>query len=82
MKQETSDTIRKPLVDKVVLTIDTNQADADAKLKSGQVDANASAAVGAALQAQILTVLRSTSDRMSSSEPWPLSASLRSTADF
>jgi len=52
---QATDTIRKPLVDKVVLTIDTNQADADAKLKSGQVDANASAAVGAALQAQILT---------------------------
>jgi peptide/nickel transport system substrate-binding protein len=52
---QSSDTIRTPHVDKVVLNVDTNQADVDAKLKSGQADANASAAVGPALQAQILT---------------------------
>jgi peptide/nickel transport system substrate-binding protein len=52
---QASDTIRKPLVDKVVLTVDTNQSDVDAKLKSGQVDANASSAVGPTLQTQLLT---------------------------
>jgi peptide/nickel transport system substrate-binding protein len=50
-----TDTIHKALVDKIVMTIDTNPADADAKLKSGQYDANASAAVTAGFQTQILT---------------------------
>jgi peptide/nickel transport system substrate-binding protein len=52
---QSTDTIRHPLVDKVVLTIDTNPTDADAKLKAGQADANASAAVTAGFQTQILT---------------------------
>ncbi len=59
-----TDTIRKPLVDKIVLTIDTNAADADAKLKSGVYDANASAAVTTGFQSQILTdpTLKANSD--------------------
>jgi peptide/nickel transport system substrate-binding protein len=52
---QSTDTIRHPLVDKVVLTVDSNPSDADAKLKAGQADANASAAVTAGFQTQILT---------------------------
>ncbi|MEO6885173.1 MAG: ABC transporter substrate-binding protein [Jatrophihabitantaceae bacterium] len=52
---QATDTIRHPLVDKVVLTIDTDPTDVDNKLKAGTADANASANVGAAFQAQILT---------------------------
>ncbi len=52
---QSTDTIHHPLVDKVVLTIDSDPADADAKLKAGTVDANASAAVTAGFQTQILT---------------------------
>lgn len=52
---QSTDTIHHPLVDKVILTIDSDPADADAKLKAGTVDANASAAVTAAFQTQILT---------------------------
>jgi peptide/nickel transport system substrate-binding protein len=50
-----SDTIRKPLVDKVTLTIDTNTNDIDSKLKSGSVDARADNSVGTTLQSQILS---------------------------
>jgi peptide/nickel transport system substrate-binding protein len=52
---QATDTIHKPLVNKVVLTIDTNPTDADAKLKAGTEDANASAAVTPGFQADILT---------------------------
>jgi peptide/nickel transport system substrate-binding protein len=52
---QSTDTIRKPLVDKIVMTVDTNPTDADAKLKAGTADANASAAVTAGFQTQILT---------------------------
>lgn len=50
-----SDTIRKPLVDKVTLTVDTNTNDIDSKLKSGSVDARADNSVGTTLQSQILS---------------------------
>jgi peptide/nickel transport system substrate-binding protein len=53
---QSTDTIRHPLVDKVVLSIDTNPTDADAKLKAGSVQANASdPGVTAGFQTQILT---------------------------
>lgn len=50
-----TDTIRKPLVDKVTLTVDTNPNDIDSKLKSGSVDARADNSVGTTLQSQILS---------------------------
>jgi peptide/nickel transport system substrate-binding protein len=52
---QSTDTIRKPLVDKVVMTIDTNASDIDQKLQSGQGDARADNGVQQAFQAQILT---------------------------
>lgn len=53
---QSTDTIHKPLVDKVVLTIDTSPSDADAKLKAGTFDGNAAdPGVYAGFQAQILT---------------------------
>jgi peptide/nickel transport system substrate-binding protein len=52
---QSSDTIHKPLVDKVVLTIDTSPTDLDQKLKSGQADGNASQWADPALQTWILT---------------------------
>jgi peptide/nickel transport system substrate-binding protein len=52
---QSTDTIHHPLVDKVVLTIDTDPTDIDNKLKAGSADANASTNVSAAFQAQILT---------------------------
>ena len=53
---QSTDTIHKPLVDKVVLTIDTNPTDADDKLKAGTFDANAAdPGVYAGFQTQILT---------------------------
>ena len=52
---QSTDTIHHPLVDGVDMVIDSDSADADNKLKAGTVDANASAAVTAALQTQILT---------------------------
>lgn len=51
-----TDTIRHPLVDKIDVTIDSNQTDVDNKLISGQADANPdSQSVQAALQTKILT---------------------------
>ncbi len=53
---QSTDTIHKPLVDKVVLTIDSSTTDADAKLKAGTFDANANdPGVTAGFQTQILT---------------------------
>jgi peptide/nickel transport system substrate-binding protein len=52
---QASDTIRHPLVDKVVLTVDTNDTDIDQKLAAGTADANASNTVQAQFQTQILT---------------------------
>ncbi len=52
---QSTDTIRHPLVNQVVLTIDANPTDADNKLKAGDADARAETNVGSAFQAQILT---------------------------
>ncbi len=52
---QASDTIRHPLVNEVIMTVDTNPTDADAKLKAGSADANASTNVTAGFQTQILT---------------------------
>lgn len=43
---QSTDTIRHPLVDEVKLTIDTNPADLDQKLKDGSLDANAGTGAG------------------------------------
>jgi len=50
-----TDTIRKPLADKIVLTIDSDTNDIDSKLKAGTADAKADNSVGTTLQSQILT---------------------------
>jgi peptide/nickel transport system substrate-binding protein len=50
-----TDTIHKPLVDKVDLEINTNSADIDSKLEAGTYDAKADVPVEAALQAKIFT---------------------------
>jgi peptide/nickel transport system substrate-binding protein len=52
---QSTDTIHHPLVDKVVLTIDTNPDDIDQKLQSGQADARADNGVGVTFQSKILT---------------------------
>jgi peptide/nickel transport system substrate-binding protein len=55
---QATDTIHHPLVDEVDLTIDTSPEDLDAKLKSGQLDANAAGGAGgltAAFKSQVLT---------------------------
>jgi peptide/nickel transport system substrate-binding protein len=52
---QASDTIHHPLVDKVVLTIDTSDDDIDNKLEAGQADARAEINVGAAFQTKIVT---------------------------
>jgi peptide/nickel transport system substrate-binding protein len=55
---QSTDTIRKPLVDAVNLTIDTNPIDLDNKLKAGTLDANASTGASgltAAFQSYVLT---------------------------
>jgi peptide/nickel transport system substrate-binding protein len=51
---QSTDTIHHPLVDKVVLTIDTNPDDIDQKLQAGTADANASQPVGITFQSKIL----------------------------
>ena len=52
---QSTDTIHHPLVDKVVLTIDTNADDIGQKLKAGSADGQADKPVNPAFQAQILT---------------------------
>ena len=52
---QSTDTIRKPLVNKIVLTIDSSPSDIDSKLKAGSSDARADNSVGTTLQTQILT---------------------------
>jgi peptide/nickel transport system substrate-binding protein len=53
---QSTDTIRRPLVDKIQLTIDTNQQDIDNQLQAGEADANANSTnVQAAFQSKILT---------------------------
>jgi peptide/nickel transport system substrate-binding protein len=53
--KQSTDTIRKPLADKIVLTVDTDVNDIDSKLKAGTADAKADNSVGTTLQSQILT---------------------------
>ena len=43
---QTTDTIRHPLVNEVLLTIDTNPVDLDHKLQAGTLDANAATGAG------------------------------------
>ena len=52
---QATDTIRHPLVNEVDLTVDTDPVDIDKKLAAGTADADASSAVAAEFQAQILT---------------------------
>jgi peptide/nickel transport system substrate-binding protein len=52
---QSTDTIHHPLVNKVVLTVDTNLDDIDQKLQSGQADARADNGVQVAFQSKILT---------------------------
>jgi peptide/nickel transport system substrate-binding protein len=51
---QATDTIRHPLVNEVDLTVDTDPVDIDKKLAAGTADADASSAVAAEFQAQIL----------------------------
>jgi peptide/nickel transport system substrate-binding protein len=53
--RQSTDTIRHPLVDKVVLTVDTDESDIDNRLRTGSADARADAGVQPAFQSQILT---------------------------
>jgi peptide/nickel transport system substrate-binding protein len=53
--QQSTDTIRKPLVNEVDLTVDTNPADIDQKLKANTADAKADTIIGTTLQAQVLS---------------------------
>jgi peptide/nickel transport system substrate-binding protein len=52
---QSTDTIHHPLANEVDLTIDTNLADIDNKLKAGSLDARADNGVQSQLQAQALT---------------------------
>ncbi|MBO0882108.1 MAG: ABC transporter substrate-binding protein, partial [Mycobacterium sp.] len=53
--KQSTDTIHHPLVNKVVLTVDTNLDDIDQKLQAGTADARADNGVQVAFQAKILT---------------------------
>lgn len=53
--KQSTDQLRKPLVNTVSLTIDSDVNDIDSKLKAGTYDAKADNVVGTTLQAQILT---------------------------
>ena len=55
MWQQSSDPIVHPLVDKVVLTVDTNLSDIDQKLQAGTADARADNGVQSEFQSKILT---------------------------
>lgn len=50
---QSTDTIRKPLVDKITLNINTNAADNDKQLQAGTADATADGGVNTAFQTQI-----------------------------
>jgi peptide/nickel transport system substrate-binding protein len=52
---QSTDKIRKPLVDKVTLNINTNQDDNDKQLQAGTADATADGGVNTAFQTQIAT---------------------------
>ncbi|AMM20284.1 hypothetical protein AX769_09055 [Frondihabitans sp. PAMC 28766] len=53
--KQSTDKIRKPLVNEVTLTIDSDPNDIDSKLKSGAFDAKADTRIGTTLQAQALS---------------------------
>jgi peptide/nickel transport system substrate-binding protein len=52
---QATDSIRKPLADKIVLTIDTDPDDEDKQLQSGQADAEADGGVQSTFQSAIST---------------------------
>jgi len=52
---QSTDAIRHPLVDKIVMTVDTNPDDLDQKLQAGTADARADNGVGITFQSKILT---------------------------
>jgi peptide/nickel transport system substrate-binding protein len=52
---QSTDKIRKPLVDKITLNINTNQDDNDKQLQAGTADATADGGVNTAFQTQIAT---------------------------
>ncbi len=53
--QQSTDKIRKPLVNEVDFTVDSDPNDIDAKLKAGTADAKADNVIGTTLQAQVLS---------------------------
>ncbi len=61
---QSTDTVHHPLVDKIVMTIDTNLDDIDQKLQAGTADARADNGVQITFQSKILTnpQLKQTSD--------------------
>ncbi|MGN6744328.1 MAG: ABC transporter substrate-binding protein [Amnibacterium sp.] len=52
---QSTDTIRKPMVDEIDLTIDSNSDDIDQQLKSGAADARMETSINPTFQAQVLT---------------------------
>ncbi|MGT2424960.1 ABC transporter substrate-binding protein [Amnibacterium kyonggiense] len=52
---QSTDTIRKPLLNEVDLTVDSNSSDIDSKLKAGDADAKADRAIGITLQTEALS---------------------------
>jgi peptide/nickel transport system substrate-binding protein len=52
---KSSDPFRKPLANSITLTIDSNPADIDQKLKAGTYDAKMNIDIGSALQTAVLT---------------------------
>jgi peptide/nickel transport system substrate-binding protein len=52
---QSTDTIRKPLVNEVDLTVDSNSDDIDQQLKAGSADARMEQGIGTTFQAQVLT---------------------------
>lgn len=53
--KQSSDTIRKPLVDTIKLSINSDVNDIDSKLKAGTADAKTDNSIGTTLQSQVLT---------------------------
>lgn len=53
--KQSTDQIRKPLVNEVTYTIDSDPNDIDSKLKAGTYDAKADTRIGTTLQAQVLS---------------------------
>ncbi|MBC7760333.1 MAG: ABC transporter substrate-binding protein [Candidatus Saccharibacteria bacterium] len=53
--KQSTDKIRKPVADKITLTINSDVNDIDSKLKAGTADAKADNSIGTTLQSQVLT---------------------------